>query len=491
MKIELEKVSLNERTAAIKSAFDAGYRLGVITSIDGTQLVTLMISTENRSLKCFETSMDGETYHSITPTIPQAHWFERTVWDMFGLKPEGHPRLKHTHLHEPFAFVAPPLAKVERTANERKYTFLDVEGEGIYEIPVGPIHAGIIEPGHFRFSCSGEIILNLEIRLGYLHRGVEKRLTEVPLKNARFVAEAAASDMAVANALAHAIAIESLANIEVPKAMSALRNAALEVERMAMHVADLGGLAGDIGFLAISSSMARLRGLALRLGDLLAGNRFMRGYVCPGGVTRIPSREAINEFRETVSDLRKKLKPVFEFIFDNQVLADRMDKVGKVSTRLANDFGIVGVSARASGVAYDCRKLYSDGNFPNEKFETISEVNGDVFSRAKVRIREIGTSLDLLEYFIQEFDLSTQLKRPEAVTSLRPNAVAAGLVEAHRGELIHLIFTDDTGAINRYCIKDPSVNNWTALSISVRNNLVADFPLCNKSFALSYSGHDL
>lgn len=490
MKIELQHLELDERTSSIKSQLGAGNRLAAITSIDGSQLITLLVSPEKHHIQCFETPITGDNYHSITPSVPQAHWFERTIWDMFGLMPEGHPRLKHTHLHEPFAFVPPPLAKLERTANDRKYTFLDVEGEGIYEIPVGPIHAGIIEPGHFRFSCSGEIILNLEIRLGYLHRGVEKRMTEVPIAKTRFLAEATASDMAVANALANATVLESLAEIDVPASMSLLRNAALEVERIAMHIADLGGLAGDVGFLAISSSMARLRGIALRLGELLGGNRFMRAYVCPGGVTRVPSKEALSEFKETAADLRKKLEPVFDFFFDNQVLADRMDKVGKVSQRLALDFGIVGVGARASGVNYDCRQFYSDGKFPAEKFELVTEPNGDVFSRAKVRIREIKSSLNLLELLVEDINCST-LKIPPALKTLPKNAVAVGITEAHRGELIHLLFTDSNGAIKRYCIKDPSVNNWTALAIAVRNNLVADFPICNKSFALSYSGHDL
>lgn len=491
MKIDIMPLKLEDRTSAVKSAIDAGGRLGLITSIDGKQLITLLLSPASGTIQCFDTPLEDVTYNSMTPMIPQAHWFERTTWDMFGLLPQGHPRLKRTHLHEPYATDSPPLSEAQDHLDRHAYEFLHAEGEGLYEIPVGPIHAGIIEPGHFRFSCSGEIILNLEIRLGYVHRGVEKRLTEVSWKNARFVAEAAASDMPIANGLAHATAIESLFEIELSKRASILRTIALEIERIAMHLSDLGGLAGDMGFLAISSSMARLRGLALRMGEILGGNRFMRGYVCPGGVTRKVSNESLAEFRKVVVILEKQLEPVIEFFMDNQIAADRMDGIGKVSRRLAQDFGLVGIAARACGIAYDCRRYWSHGDYPKGDLMVATEDSGDVFARTKVRIREIRSSLQVLAVSLDDTSSaagSTWVPLPE---QLPANCAAAGIVESHRGELIHLVVTNHLGAVRRYCIRDPSVNNWTALSIAVRNNLVADFPLCNKSFSLSYSGHDV
>ncbi len=489
MKLEVLPLKLEERTTVVKEALDAGDRLGLITSIDGGQLLTLLLSPQMHTVTCFQTPIEDPVYHSITSLVPQAHWFERTTMDMFGLLPQGHPRLKRTHLHEPYAFEGAPLCNDVRDVDAHAYQFFDVEGEGIYEIPVGPIHAGIIEPGHFRFSCYGEIILNLEIRLGYIHRGVEKRLTEVPCHQARFVAEAAASDMPVANALAHVTAMESLLDFVLPGSCQFLRTAALEIERIAMHLSDLGGLAGDIGFLAISSSMARLRGLALRMGELLTGNRLMRGYICIGGVSMHSSSESRRELIKVAEQLKQQLEPVIDLYLANQVAIDRMEGIGKISCSLAREFGLVGVAARSSGISYDCRRYWSHALFPGEDFEISVEQTGDVFARAKVRIREIKSSLQLLMKLLQEPHAGPDwVPLPE---ELPRNSSAVGIVESHRGELIHLIITDHQGKIQRYCIKDPSVNNWTALAIAVRNNLVADFPLCNKSFSLSYSGHDL
>lgn len=491
MKLQLEHLEIDNRSKYISERMHQGWRLGVITSIDGTQLVTLLLNPDLQSVQCLTTPLQGLNYRSLTPTVPQAHWFERTTRDMFGLMPEGHPRIKHTHLHEVYEDMAPPLnASYANQSPDYSYEFLDVKGEGIYELPVGPIHAGIIEPGHFRFSCYGEIIVNLEIRLGYLHRGVEKRLTEVGWKNTRFIAEATASDMPVANSYANALALESLTATVPALAARNLRDAALEVERIAMHLSDLIGLSGDIGFLAIASSMARLRGVALRMGELLAGNRFMRGLVCAGGVTRTPTAANIAELNKCIGRLKKELEQVLDFYFENQVAIDRMDGIGKVSQKLALDFGLVGVAARASGIEYDCRTSWN-ADLKNHSLPVSTEKSGDVLGRAKVRVAEIQASLTLLSRLLEQYDKEGPAERSTMPETLVCNSVAAGIVESSRGELIHLVFTDEAGKINRYCIKDASVNNWTGLAIAIRNNLIADFPLCNKSFALSYSGHDL
>jgi Ni,Fe-hydrogenase III large subunit len=479
-----------ERSSLVREALAQKERLALITSIDGHQLLTLLVAPATGAVRCFETPVENGQYHSITPTVPQAHWFERTTWDMFGLIPEGHLRLKHTHLHEPYDDLPAPLAPdASKTEDGHKYTFLPVEGEGIFQIPVGPIHAGIIEPGHFRFSCSGEQIVNLEIRLGYVHRGVEKRLTEVPLGKAHFVAESAASDMPVANALAHCNAVESMLDITPPQRASMLRCIALEIERIAMHISDLGGLGGDIGFLAIASSMARLRGMALKIGELISGSRLMRGYLHPGGVAIDLSDQAAKQISQQVSLIKKELAPVLEFFLDNQVAVDRMEGVGKVSLSLARDFGLVGVAGRACGLDYDCRKAFAQENIPLNDLKVITDTTGDVLARARVRIGEIDTSLEIIESTLNQITAGNfQIKIP---TKQKANSTGLGIVESHRGELIHLLVTDEEGKLVRYCIKDASVENWTGLAIATRNNLVADFPLCNKSFSLSYSGHDL
>ncbi len=514
MKARIIELELEKRKDELQRRLHMpGARLGLLTSIDGSQLLSLVLDTEKGSSDLLISKLAGRSYHSLTPTIAQCHWFERSTWDMFGLYPEGHPRLKHNLLHEPYdpeflplahaspaVDAAPPGASADNvgfnlsSSGHRIYHNLEVEGEGVYEVPVGPIHAGIIEPGHFRFSCVGEIIMNLEIRLGYVHRGLEKRLSELPLKKLRFAAEAAASDTVSANALAHAEAIESMLELELSPKARFLRSLSLEIERVAMHISDLGGLAADIGFLAISSSMARLRGNALRLAELLSGSRFQRAFICPGGVAFKVNSRYLAELKSLALKLRQELDPLLEMFLKNQIVCERMKGVGRVSKKLAKDFGLVGVAARASGQNYDCRFHFMNGcYFDLQKLGVMPalalEHDGDVYSRAKVRAFELGESLKLIELLSESLPEGAEFK--EVPESLPENAIGVSVVEAHRGELIHLILSDSKGRISRYHIKDPSVNNWTALAIAVRNNLLADFPLCNKSFSLSYSGHDL
>jgi Ni,Fe-hydrogenase III large subunit len=493
MKPELVSLPTDERANRLKDWLqDRTHRLGMITSIDGNQLITLVLDTANGSASLWDSPVSGDSYSSATPLVPQCHWYERTLWDMFGLYPKGHPRLKHNLLHEPYHPDLVPLREgktLEQPEGHRTYRQLEVKGEGIYELPVGPIHAGIIEPGHFRFSCLGEVIINLEIRLGYVHRGVEKRLTEVHWTKACHVAEAAASDTVAANAFAHAVAIESILDLEAPSRAQALRILSLEIERVAMHVSDLGGLGGDIGFSAISSSMARLRGDALRLGELLSGTRFQRAFIRPGGVAQEPSDKNLMQLRERALTLASDLAPVLDMLLTNQAACERMQGIGRVSPQLARDFGLVGVGGRASNVQYDTRLHFRQGVYPTIVPSLAFEMNGDVFCRARVRILELYESLGLIEKIVTALPSGPIFVAPP--TMLPANRIGLGIVEGHRGELIHLVFTDGSGKIHRYAIKDPSLNNWTGLAIAVRNNLVADFPLCNKSFSLSYSGHDL
>lgn len=492
MNVERIDVKSEDRQDALVACLeDSANRLGLITSIDGNQVITLVLNTTANSATLWESQIAEPKYGSLTPRIAQAHWMERTLWDMFGIEPLHHPRLKHNLLHEPYDEKLIPLSGVENVAfnsTHREYRSMEVKGDGIYEIPVGPIHAGVIEPGHFHFSCLGEVIFNLEIRLGYVHRGIEKRLEESNWYKQRFIVEAAASDTAAANALAHAVALENIGNITLPERAQYLRSLALEIERVAMHISDLGGLAGDIGFLAISSSLGRLRGSALELADLLAGSRFLRGFICPGGVVQ-DSDKNLSKLKVSAKTLELELAPILRAFLSDPVVLDRMENIGIVSQKLAKDFGLVGVAGRASNQTYDARYHFSAGVYPLIKPEMALEKEGDVFARANIRVSELVNSLKFIDMLLEEMP-----RGPSSVhfpDELPANAIGLGIVEAHRGELIHLIFTSQDGSCNRYAIKDPSVNNWTALAIAVRNNLVSDFPLCNKSFSLSYSGHDL
>lgn len=570
MKTDLKEVSLEELSHSVKNWISGGSsrRLGMLTSVDGRQLVTLVLDPNAGNAECWLSPMAAESFKTLTTLVPQTHWFERAIYDLFGLMPEQHPRLKHILLHDEYQSTFHPLhwrelarqkeqLKVAEasspeqrqshmetggdgrtharpyaptptgsslhshayqalslqtdgegpadlaskdtdnaisemvssaTGSRREYKFLEVKGKGVYELPVGPIHASVIEPGHFRFSCFGETILNLEIRLGYVHRGVEKRLTEVPWQKARFVAEAAASDTAAANAIAHAVAIESLFDLQVPPLAQSLRTIALEAERLAMHINDVGGMGTDTGFLSISANAGRLRGMALSLAHMLSGSRFFRSFILPGGVSKVREKN-FPIVLSAVRQLRKELRPFLEILQENQVVRERMEKIGSISTSLAHEFGLVGVAARACGIAYDCRQHFPHGNYPWQAPPITVQNGGDILARTQVRIGEIGTSLDTIERALE--NLPTGSATIDLQEQLPANQIGLAIVEAHRGELIHLMFTDEQGAIKRYAIKDPSFNNWTAVSIAIRNNLIADFPLCNKSFAFSYSGNDL
>jgi Ni,Fe-hydrogenase III large subunit len=468
-------------------------RLGLMTSIDGSQLALLMLNPAKGTCDLIESPVENNTYKAYTTNFAQFHWFERALFDMFGIVAEGHPRFKHLILHEQYEKEFFPLRKVPlpegfKSPIERVYQFLEVKGEGVYELPVGPIHASVIEPGHFRFSCFGETIVNLEIRLGFLHRGVEKRLTEVPWQKAHFVAEAAASDTACANALAHAEAIESIAQVEVPERAKFLRTIALEIERLAVHIIDVGGMGTDLGILGIAQNMSRLRGNALRMGDLLSGSRFLRAFVIPGGVRKVEERN-LGEIKSACQQLRKDLRPLITMFLENQMAIERMQEVGVISYSLAHEFGMVGVGARAAGIDYDVRKHFACGKYPEYAPPSVVEKGGDILARERVRIGEIWSSLDTIEKLIDNIPHGdNHIIMPRELPKM---AWGVGIVEAFRGELIHMIGTDMNGNIRRYAIKDPSFENWTAISIGIRNELIADFPPVNKSFALSYGGNDL
>jgi Ni,Fe-hydrogenase III large subunit len=522
MKPDLREVPAENLATSVKS-WTTGRpdgRLGLLTSIDGRQLVSLVLDPHASRAECWTTPLSGDSFRSLTSIAPQSHWFERTLYDMFGLKAEGHPRLKHMLLHDEYDSDFHPLSWREKEKHEvsheqaqpmargngsapveissrigakREYQFLEVRGEGVYELPVGPIHAGVIEPGHFRFNCFGETIVNLELRLGFVHRGVEKRLTEVPWQKARFVAEAAASDTASANAIAHATALESIFDVEVPLLALKLRTLALEIERLAMHIIDVGGMGTDTGFLAVSAGCGRLRGKALAMGQALSGSRFLRAFTMPGGVRNVDPKN-IEWIKKTSVELREQLRPLLEVLRENQSARERMQGIGKLSTSLAEEFGMVGVVARACGTNYDTRQYFPHCSYPADAPPPVVETGGDILARLRVRLGEINTCFDVIDKISTELVEGDLLKGPASIQlpeTLPADRVGLGIVEAFRGELIHLVFTDHAGKIQRYAIKDPSVNNWTTISIDIRNNLIADFPLCNKSLALSYSGNDL
>ncbi len=473
-----------------------GWRFGHLTArnLDAAHLVieALLLDTNSGAYRIISAPLaeGSATYPSVTPLLPAAHHAERAAGDMFGIKAMGHPRWKSLLLHEAWPPELFPLAGASQvTVPRAPYRFLEVHGEGIHEIPVGPIHAGIIEPGHFRFSCLGEVITNVEIRLGYQHRGVEKRLSLAPWQQARFIAESASSDTAAGNALAHAVAIEQLLQLTAPPRAQALRTLALELERLANHVGDIGAICGDIGYSVGSSLFPPLRGAILALAQLLTGTRRQRYYILPGGVVRDLDETGRRAIKNGLAELAATLQKHIPLVLENHAVLERMVDVGRLSAELAADFGMVGPAARASGSGYDARRAFAHGCYPALSPTPARREGGDALARTQIRVDEIATSIAIVDGLLDA--LPDSLYRLDLPKCLPAAQVGVGIVEAWRGELIHWVTTNDAGEIARYAIKDPSFNNWTGLGIAVRGNLVADFPLCNKSFNLSYSGNDL
>jgi Ni,Fe-hydrogenase III large subunit len=366
-----------------------------------------------------------------------------------------------------------------------------VKGDGVYEVPVGPIHAGIIEPGHFRFSCLGEVIQNLEIRLGYVHRGVEEAALKVPWRHVRFVAESACSDTTIGNALAHALAIEQIIGLPVPQGVVRLRAVALEMERVASHVGDLGGVSGDIGFAAGAAIFGRLRGSALGLLERLTGSRFGTAYILPGGIGR-PLTPALRDslLRETDS-VALEYRRSEPLLMGNAGAVERMEGTGRVKTSLAKEFGLVGPAGRASGIDYDVRSALRQEPYGLMMGDVPLGKRGDVLDRVQVKTQETRASLAMISHLLEAAGAEKAPETEPLPQELPASQVGVGIVEAWRGELTHAVFTDARCQISRYAIRGPSFNNWTGLSIAVRGELLSDFPLCNKSFGLSYSGNDL
>lgn len=416
------------------------------------------------------------SYPSLTAVLPEAQALERGLHEDTGIVPEGHPWLKPLRRH---AALDPGAAE---------HTFFQVEGRGVHEVAVGPVHAGIIEPGHFRFQCHGEVVFSLEIQLGYQHRGARALLLASTPARRLAIAESIAGDTAVGHALAHCQALEALSGTEPPLAAQALRAVALELERIANHVGDLGALCNDVGFLPGASWFGRLRGDFLNLLLELSGNRFGRGLVVPGGVRFGLDRERAADFLRRLERAGRDLADTAEVVFESASVVSRFEHTGIVSRTTAESLGLVGPAGRASGCDRDVRRDHPSGLYRYALVPVSLADSGDVMARALVRWFEVRRSLRFLR---EELPLLPGGPLVTPLSPARPDACAIGHVEGWRGEIVHAVTTDAAGALDSVDIVDPSLHNWFGLAMAQRDNQVSDFPLCNKSFNLSYAGHDL
>jgi Ni,Fe-hydrogenase III large subunit len=430
-----------------------------------------------------------QQFPSLVPACPQAQVFERLMWEQQGLVPVGHPWLKPVRFSPRRAgalAAAPASCAAAVTCGATDY--FQMSGHEMHEVAVGPVHAGIIEPGHFRFQCQGETVFHLEISLGYQHRGVERALLGGPDRRTMHYIETLAGDTSIGHAIAHCRAVEALTDTRLTPRAQVIRGLALELERVANHIGDLGALAGDVGYLPTLSYCGRIRGDVLNMTALLCGNRFGRGLVRPGGVTLDMDADCIAQLKRRVRAAATDARVAVELLWDSPSVMARFEGTGALSIELAAHLGLVGVAARACGMRRDVRHDFPSGVFRYAQIPVSTWDSGDVFGRAYVRWLEVQRSLAFLEEQLEALP-GGDVCRP--VGAPAPGRGVVTLVEGWRGEICHVVTTGPDGHFDTYQVVDPSLHNWFGLAQAMRNQQISDFPLCNKSFNLSYCGHDL
>lgn len=452
--------------------------------------VVSLISVVRRGNELFVGSCLGpERYPSLTLKNRKFHLFEREIAEQFAILPEGHPWMKNVRFHANWRGKADAFDNTYENI-PGNYPYFQVEGDEIHEVAVGPVHAGIIEPGHFRFQCIGEEVLHLEIHLGYQHRGVEQLMTTVDRIRRPVIAESIAGDTAIANSICYCQAVEALQGITVPDGAKKIRIIALELERLSNHTGDLGALAGDVAFGTAAAYFGRMRGEFLNLLLNLSGNRFGKGLIRPGGVFSPWDESKKATILDKIEEIGPQLAEVSDLLFSAHTVMGRFEGCGVVPRETAEEIGLVGFAGRASGLDYDVRfTMGPDGNY-HEKAKA-SQTSGDVFARAWGRHEEIVHSLALIKKILQTQSISSEEITSTHESNLMPDSFVVTMTEAWRGELSHCLLTDENGGLLRYKVKDPSFHNWTGLALALRNEGISDFPLNNKSFNLSYCGFDL
>ena len=434
----------------------------------------------------------GDEYPSLSSECEKFHMFEREIAEQYGVKPKGHPWLKMVRYHENYRGKEDVFGNDYNSDIPGNYPYFTVDGDAVHEVAVGPVHAGIIEPGHFRFQCVGEKVFSLEIQLGYQHRGVEKLLSQpgIPINRLATIAESIAGDTAIGHSLCHSQAIEALAKLEVDQGSKIVRTIALELERIANHIGDLGALSGDVAFNPPLAYFGRIRGEFLNLTMTMAGNRFGKGLVRPGGLAFPVLGEQRQIMKDKIADETPGIEKVCDLLFSAHTVLARFEDTGTVATPIADKLGLVGYSGRASGLPYDARVSFPTEAYHMVKANVNKRTKGDVCSRAMVRRDEIMHSLRTISQLLDK-DIDAQPVQVPVSSNLAANSFVITVNEAWRGEVSHCLLTDSQGSILRYKVKDPSFHNWTGLAMSLRDQGISDFPLCNKSFNLSYCGFDL
>ncbi len=439
-----------------------------------------------KSILIFSHEQDKAETISL-PSLTRMHFpfhiFEREIHEHYGFYFPDHPWLKP---------VRHPFNRHDRDKIMDHYPFYSIDGEELHEVGVGPIHAGIIEPGHFRFICNGEKVQHLEIQLGYQHRGVEDLFVknENGLKNA-ILAETIAGDTAIGHSVCHAGLMEALGGLTISDTISLERSIALEMERIAIHIGDTAALCTDIAYQFGQVVNEALRTIAINTIQFWCGNRFGKGLIRAGGTHYPLTPSVATEIRENLKEIKERYKQISERIFSMSSVLSRFEGTGKVTARQASLIGAVGMAARSSGLKRDIRWSHPSLAYEGLNYDPVIISRGDVWARAMMRTLEVEKSIEMVFHMLDILVGAKGNTLPVYDTGLEPDAFAISLTEGWRGEICHTAVTDEQGRIIHYKVKDPSLHNWMALALAMRGQEISDFPVCNKSFNLSYCGNDL
>ena len=488
-------VPTDELAAQFRAYANRGYRLALIAGHDDDdtiRIVYLLVQPGTDARVELVTRVDH-----TTPQIPSlsavsfpAGRFERELADQFGVIPTGHAQLRRLVHHQhwpdrwhPLRHDAGPTPTIDET--REPFPFVTVEGPGVYEIPVGPVHAGLIEPGHFRFSVIGETIITMKARLWFVHKGIEKLFEGRHYSTGTELAERISGDTAVGHNLAYCLAVEDALDITVPPAGQYLRALLLELERLYNHAADIGALTNDVGYSILHSHAQRIREQLLRLNRRVTGHRLLRGAIVVGGahVVELPGEAEL-------AAIAQDLAEIAHLALANQTVVDRFTGTSTLEAKAATELGVLGPVARASGINVDARRDHPYIDL-SDALEVVVDHAGDVRARFCLRRDEFAASINLIGWLLDQLAHRHHEPAIAPIPTHKPAASGVGLVEACRGTIAHRIEIAPNGKLTRLKIVDPSFFNWPALPLALADTIVPDFPLTNKSFNLSYAGNDL
>ncbi|MFB9760399.1 hydrogenase large subunit [Ectobacillus funiculus] len=429
------------------------------------------------------------TFPTVAIDLPAANWYEREVKDLLGLRPQGHPDPRPLVLHGDWPEKLHPLrrefpADLHVPRVQSREAFMPYESEDVTEVPVGPIHAGIIEPGHFRFGAVGDTVLHLDARLFYTHRGLEKASEGMPLRKALFLAERICGVCALSHAVSFAQAVENAGQIEVPDRAKYLRTLFLELERLYNHIGDVGNVCAGFGFAVGVSQGSLLKEKLLQLNERIVGHRYLRGVVDLGGMRMDVTPDDCLDIQTTLKKIETEFKELMDILLFHDISVNRMATTGVLTLQQVNDLEVVGIAARASGRNIDVRRDQPYAAYDRVHFDVPIYEEGDVLARVRVRIEEVFQSVSIVQQVLE------QLPTGNIVTSipeLQPYQWAMGWAESPRGETVHWLMTGQNQTVYRYRIRSATYNNWPAVPLAVKGNIVPDFPLINKSFELCYA----